>query len=112
MEKFFFFLILSIITLSFECPQLQSIIKKDENEIILYITKNINNLLSSSNKCIDSLLQKGKLLSLDKYISLLFEKKYDSLDLSINSFKKKLEDLYNKYKFTEKDYQIISPAFQ
>ena len=115
MEKFFFFLILSIITLSFECPQLQSIIKKDENELILYITKNINNLLSNSNKCIDILLQKGKLLSLDKYLSLLLEKKVkfiDSLDLSINSFKKKLEDLHNKYKFTEKDYQIISPAFQ
>ena len=63
MEKFFFFLILSIITFSFECPQLQSIIKKDENEIILYITKNINNLLSNSNKCIDILLQKGKLLN-------------------------------------------------
>ena len=57
MEKFFFFLILSIITFSFECPQLQSIIKKDENELILYITKNINNLLSNSNKCIDTLLQ-------------------------------------------------------
>ena len=91
------------------------IIIKDENEIILYITKNINNLLSNSNKCIDILLQKGKLLSLDKYLSLLLEKKVkfiDSLDLSINSFKKKLEDLHNKYKFTEKDYQIISPAFQ
>ena len=107
------FLILQKIT--FECPIIESIIKENESKITSTIEKNIKSLLKNSSNCINTLIKNLKLLSLEKYLSLLKKNKINfssSLEISINSFKKKLEDIHNKYKYSLNEYQIISPAFQ
>ena len=107
------YLILQKIT--FECPIIESIIKEDESKITSTIEKNINSLLKNSSNCIKALIKNVKLLSLEKYLSLLKINKINfssSLEISINSFKKQLEDLHNKYKYSINEYKIISPAFQ
>ena len=107
------FLILQKTTL--ECPIIESIIKEDESKITSTIEKNIKSLLKNSSNCINTLIKNVKLLSLEKYLSLLKKNKINfssSLEISINSFKKKLEDIHNKYKYSLNEYQIISPAFQ
>ena len=109
-------IIVCIIKFSFQqCNEFYPIIKLQEKEISNYITKNINNLLSNSHSCIDLLISKGKLSSLDKYLSLLKLNNInfkDSLLSSINKFKKKISDINTKFKYNEKDYQIISPSFK
>ena len=107
------FLILQKIT--FECPIIESIIKENESKITSTIEKNIKSLLKNSSNCINTLIKNVKLLSLEKYLSLLKKNKINfssSLEISINSFKKKLKDLHNKYKYSINEYKIISPAFQ
>ncbi len=36
----------------------------------------------------------------------------DALNIAINNVQKKLEDLGNKFKFEDSDFQVVSPAFQ
>ena len=36
----------------------------------------------------------------------------DALNNAINNVKRKLEDIHNKFRFEENDFQKVSPAFQ
>ena len=109
-------IILALIKKCFnQCSELLKIIKNPEIEISNYINKNINNYLKDSKSCINILLSNGKLSSLDNYLNNLQLKKIKfTSDLlnSINTFKKKLLEINTKFKYSEKDYQIISPAFK
>ena len=52
----------------------KSHIHKSYSEIILYITKNINNLKEKQQSCIDVLIKNGKLEELDYYLNELAKK--------------------------------------
>ena len=98
-----------------QCIDLIKIIKNPENEISNYINKNINNIIKDSKSCINILISNGKLSSLETYLNNLELKKIKfttDLSNSINNFKKKLLEINTKFKYNEKDYQIISPAFK
>ena len=97
------------------CTELKDIIYKPYSEIILYITKNINNLKEKPQSCIDILVKNGKLDELDYYLNELAKKgiQYrENLSLSINTMKKALDEINNKHRFEKKEYQTISPAFK
>ena len=97
------------------CTELKDIIYKPYSDIILYITKNINNLKDKPQSCIDTLVKNGKLEELDYYLNELAKKgiQYrENLALSINTMKKQLDEIHNKHRFEEKEYQTISPAFK
>ncbi len=61
------------------------------------------------------LLKSGNFLSLESFLNELNIrgiKFRESLSVAINNIQKKLEDLHNKFKFDESDFQRVNPAFQ
>jgi len=64
---------------------------------------------------VELLLKSGNFLSLEAFLNELNNrgiKFRESLSLAINNIQKKLEDLHNKFKFDESDFQRVTPAFQ
>ena len=97
------------------CKDLLSVITKPNEEIIKYINDNISHLTQNSQNCIDILIKNGKIDPLDVYLSELAKKgiRYrESLEMSINTMKKTLEEIHNKHRFDEVEYQTVFPAFQ
>ena len=97
------------------CSELKDIIYQPYSEIILYITKNINNLKDKPQSCIDVLVKNGRLEELDYYLNELAKKgiQYrENLAVSINTMKKQLDEIHNKHRFEVKEYQTVSPAFK
>ena len=97
------------------CTELKDLLHKSYSEIILYITKNINNLKEKQQSCIDVLIKNGKLEELDYYLNELAKKGVDyreNLSVSINTMKRALDEINNKHRFEKKEYQTVSPAFK
>lgn len=98
-----------------KCPLISSNIIKQESELIKIIENKMHKLKINSAECIDVLVKSGKFKALDIYLSELSKRniKYkESLDMSINTVKKSLEEISNKHKYNEIEYQIVKPAFQ
>lgn len=97
------------------CKDLLSQISKSNSEIISYLKENIDHFTTNSQHCIDILIKNGKIDSLDFYLTELTKKgiKFrESLNMSVNTMKKTLEEIYNRHRFDENDYQVLFPAFQ
>lgn len=61
------------------------------------------------------LVKSGNFITLDYFLNELNKrgiKFRDSLNIAINNIQKKLEDLHNKFRFEELEFQKVSPAFQ
>lgn len=87
----------------------------NDTELLSKLHSNINSLYNYSSSCIDLFLQNSCYLSLDYYLTSLSKQNVhfrETLSTSINTITKNLEAINNKYRFSEKDYQIVSPAFQ
>ena len=87
----------------------------NDTELLSKLHSNINSLYNYSSSCIDLFLQNSCYLSLDYYLTSLNKQNVhfrETLSTSINTITKNLEAINNKYRFSEKDYQIVSPAFQ
>lgn len=87
----------------------------NESEITLKLSKNFDFYKNDSTSCIEQLLQNSLYTSLDFYVTELNKNNIhfrETLSTSINTLSKTLEALNNKYKYAEKDYQVVSPAFQ
>ena len=87
----------------------------NESDLINKIETNFEKIKNSSLNCIESLLRTSNYKTLETYVKLLNSNGIrfrENLSNTINSLQKKLEDIMNKYKFDENDYQIVSPAFQ
>ena len=88
---------------------------QNETDLINKIETNFEKIKNTSLNCIESLLRTSNYKTLEKYVKLLNSNGIrfrENLSNTINSLQKKLEDIMNKYKFDENDYQIVSPAFQ
>ena len=87
----------------------------NDTELLNKLHTNINSLYNYSSSCIELFLQNSLYLSLDYYLTSLNKHNIhfrETLSTSINTITKNLEAINNKYRFSEKDYQIVSPAFQ
>ena len=116
MLKFFFIFLFLLIsqTKSNLCEEYISN-SLNESDLINKIETNFEKIKNSSLNCIESLLRTSNYKTLETYVKLLNSNGIrfrENLSNTINSLQKKLEDIMNKYKFDENDYQIVSPAFQ
>jgi hypothetical protein len=118
----FFIPLLIIITKSTENLCI-SLIEKSENEenLTKLLSENLEILINEElrstpiNSCINTLLSSGYFLSLDYYLNELSSKGIayrETLSFSISNMENKLNSIYNKYRFTDNDYQKVIPAFQ
>jgi hypothetical protein len=100
-----------------------SLIEKSENEekLTKLLSENLEMLINEElkstpiNSCINTLLSSGYFLSLDYYLNELSSKGIayrETLSFSISNMENKLNSIYNKYRFTDNDYQKVIPAFQ
>ena len=88
---------------------------KDELELENNIKKYFSQMKDDSPYCIEHLLKTSNYNALEAYVILLNDegiKFRETLTNSINSIEKQLTDIYNKYKYTKKEYQKVVPAVQ
>ena len=101
----------------------ESLIKKskDDSDLKNLISQNLNSILTYEKKstpstsCIPSLINSGSFISLDYFLSELSSNGIpyrETLSLSISNIETKLNSIFNKYRFTETDYQKVIPSFQ
>ena len=65
--------------------------------------------------CIETILRSGNFKALEYFLNELNKrgiKFRETLSVAINNIQKSLEDLHNKYRFDESEFQKVSPAFQ
>ena len=98
-----------------KCNEISNIIYKSSFEIENYIKNNISALKKTPQSCIDVLIKNGKLNELDFFVTELGKNNiqfHEILAVSINTMKKQLDEIYNKHRYDDKEYQIVSPAFR
>lgn len=87
----------------------------DEDNLIQLMEKDMFNLKDESNKCIETLLRSGNFKALEFFLNEISKRGIrfrETLSVSINNIQKRLEDLHNKFRFDENDFQKVAPAFQ
>ena len=95
------------------CQNLSTVFHKNSSEIISLISKNFNSLKVHSHLCIDALVKFCKIPVLDYYLdqlrknSILYK---DNLDVSLDTIFTKINEVYNKRRFIESDYQDVIPS--
>lgn len=87
----------------------------DEEGLLEQLGKRMHELKSETNICVETLLRSGNFKALEYFLNELNKRNLkfrESLSVAINNLQKKLEDLHNKFRFDESDFQIVAPAFQ
>jgi hypothetical protein len=87
----------------------------DEETLISELGKRMHELKSETNQCIETLLRSGNFNSLEFFLNELNKRNIkfrETLSVAINNLQKKLEDIHNKFRFDESDFQVVAPAFQ
>ena len=117
----FFYIILIFFNFSFcedsdeNCNEFIEYFSEKEEDLAKYISNKIHKLKNKSRQCIDILVKNGKLLALDFYLTELGKRGVsyrENLEMSINTLKKALDDIHNKHRFDQIQYQTVFPAFQ
>ena len=88
---------------------------KDELDLENSIKKYFSQMKDDSPYCIEYLLKTSNYNALETYVTKLNDagiKFRETLSNSINSIETQLTDIYNKYKYTKKEYQKVIPAVQ
>ena len=88
---------------------------KDELDLQNSIKKYFSQMKDDSPYCIEYLLKTSNYNALETYVTNLNDagiKFRETLSNSINSIERQLNDIYNKYKYTKKEYQKVIPAVQ
>jgi len=117
----FFFIISLLYNISLcdnsdeNCNEFIDYFSQKEEELTKFISNKIHKLKNKSRQCIDILVKNGKLLALDFYLSELGKRGVsyrENLEMSINTLKRALDDIHNKHRFDQIEYQTVFPAFQ
>ena len=123
-NKYFYFINFFIIIINFSfiksqnttfytCENISRAITKDTTELISYIKNNMNYLQTNSHSCIDTLIKFCKISALDYYLTELSKlgiKYKENVEISLNTILTQINDVYNKHKYTDTDYQKVTPA--
>jgi hypothetical protein len=89
--------------------------KLSESEIMKQIDSNMHILKVDSSRCLETLLKHGKFTSLEYFLNELSKrgiKFRESLNSAMTHIERRIEELHNRYRFDDEDYQVVSPAFQ
>ena len=87
----------------------------DEEALLDQLGKRMHELKSETNLCVETLLRSGNFKALEFFLNELNKRNIkfrETLSVAINNVQKKLEDLHNKFRFDELDFQVVAPAFQ
>ena len=98
---------------SLTCQNLSQVFPRNNSEIISLISKNFDSLTSHSHSCIDSLVKYCKIPVLDYYLNELSKRGLhykENLEISLNTMLTQINDVHNKHKYTQDDYQDVFPA--
>ena len=119
----FYFIILSVnISLSYEqqllqpqytCSNLTKIISQSNHDLISTMKSNITQFKAQSHSCIDTLIKYAKIPVLDFYLNELCNmgvEYKENLEISLNTILTQINDVYNKHKYSETQYQTVFPA--
>ena len=120
------FIILLIITLStyiqshkdfrLKCEEIYQMSETDQ-ELQNLFKDNFDTILNTNNhiKCIEILMRSGNYETLEFLLQILSTQKIkftDQLKQITNSIEREMKELYNKYRFTDEDFQNVSPVIQ
>lgn len=86
-----------------------------EDDLIQSITSEFESLKTESTNCIKQLLLSGNFKALESYATLLNDnnvKFKEDLQNSINNIETQLDDIANKFRFDENDYQKVVPSLR
>ena len=97
----------------YTCSNLSQIISKNNHDLISLMKSNITQFKFQSHSCIDTLVKYAKIPVLDFYLNELcnmgIEYK-ENLEISLNTILTQINDVYNKHKYSETQYQTVFPA--
>jgi len=98
---------------NYTCENLTKVISKSNHDLISLMKTNITQFKSQSHSCIDTLIKYAKIPVLDFYLNELcnmgIEYK-ENLEISLNTILTQINDVYNKHKYSETQYQTVFPA--
>jgi hypothetical protein len=86
-----------------------------EESLMEELGKRMHDLKNETNGCVETLLRSGSFKALEFFLNELNKRNIkfrETLSVAINNLQKKLEDLHNKFRFDESDFQRVTPAFQ
>ena len=95
------------------CSNLTKIISKSNNDLISLMKSDISKFEQQSHSCIDTLIKFGKIPVLDFYLNELCKlgiEYKENLEISLNTILTQINDVYNKHKYSESQYQTVFPA--
>ena len=95
------------------CENLSHIINQNSSALASFIKTNMDSLEFQSHSCIDALVKYCKIPVLDLYLNELSKRgiQYkENLEISLNTILTQINDVYNKHKYNERDYQDVIPA--
>lgn len=119
-NKYVLFIFLTLLSMyysnSLKCVDFKNSVMND-NELLHLFKSNIDTLIDNNeySVCIDSLLSSSFYNTLTYYLEQLALRKIkfrDSLKKSVNTLDNQMKELYNKYRFTEDDFQKVTPVIQ
>ena len=97
----------------YTCENISKIIDRNTTKLIYFIKNNMNSLKSNSHSCIDTLIKYCKIPALNLYLNELSKlgiKYKENLEISLNTITTQIDDVFNKHKYIESDYQVVMPA--
>ena len=100
-------------TTQITCANLTKIISRSNNDLIALLKTDISKFEQESHSCIDTLLKYGKIPVLDFYLNELCKlgiEYKENLEISLNTVLTQINDVYNKHKYSESQYQTVFPA--
>jgi len=97
----------------YTCENLTKIVSKSNHDLISFMKSNITKFKSQSHSCIDTLIKYAKIPVLDFYLNELCNmgvEYKENLEISLNTILTQINDVYNKHKYSETQYQTVFPA--
>ena len=98
---------------NYTCENLTKIISKNNHDLISLMKSNITQFKTQSHSCIDTLIKYAKIPVLDFYLNELCNmgvEYKENLEISLNTILTQINDVYNKHKYSETQYQTVFPA--
>lgn len=98
---------------NYTCENLTKLISRSNHDLISLMKTNITQFKSKSHSCIDTLIKYAKIPVLDFYLNELCNmgvEYKENLEISLNTILTQINDVYNKHKYSETQYQTVFPA--
>ena len=98
---------------NYTCENISKGITQNETALLSYVKTHMDSLEFQSNSCIDAFVKYCKITALDYYLNELCKRgiQYkENLEISLNTILTGVNEVYNKHKYTEEDYQDVIPA--